>query len=758
MIGLCLLAGVLVAGLLFPAAVGLGALSKQASATINNLSSDLATIPPPLVTRVLDKDGNLIATLYDQYRLPVASNQISNTMKAAIVAVEDKRFYDHGGVDWKGTLRAAIHDAGGGSTQGASTITQQYVKNYLVNVVDRNNPLEQKKDQAQTIARKLREARIAQQLEQNMSKDQILTGYLNVVAFGARVYGIGAAAQGYFGTTPDKLTVPQAALLAGLVNNPIVLNPWVHPKKALDRRNLVIDRMVENKSLDPAGAAAAKKAPLGILPDLNQPSSSCIGAPDYAGFFCDYAKQYLEESGFTEEQIDTGGYTIKTTLDPNVSKAAKAAVDQNVAPNADGVANAFAVIQPGKSHHNVLAMVANRNLGNNPPTETSTNIVSNVSNQFGGGSTFKIFTSAAALEQGKAGLDTPLPDPAAQCFMPPIHNRFDHCTPLHNINGNYPDPITLRDALRTSPNIAFLNLEQQVGMPSVLDMAYRLGLRKTMRTNQHGSDPKNYQDSKDTRYNEPQSKSYLNRLSFTLGFSPVSPLEMTNVAATIKSGGVWCPPNPIESVTDRNGKPLPVHALPCQQAISPSVAGALMQGMSQDTVSGTSAAAARAAHWTRPDIGKTGTTQQNESVAFVGGVGDYAVSSMVFADGKNPTSICPGHPVTHISDSCGHAFGGNTASPPYFQAFDQILAGQSTPPIPPADPAFLQANPHGPVVPFVVGDQSNAAQSSLKKAGYNVALKDYPNNSPKGIVVAETPQGNIGGGSTITLYVSTGKG
>ncbi|WIV53457.1 transglycosylase domain-containing protein [Amycolatopsis nalaikhensis] len=688
-VGLCVLAGILVAGTMAPAAIGAGLLSNQVSDSVDAISAQLAAADPPLTTTVTDRDGTPIATLYAQYRLPVAAAGIATTMKAAIIAVEDRRFYTEGGVDLQGTLRAAVNDTTGGALQGASTITQQYVKNYLVNVVDRNNPLAQQEDREDSLARKLREAKMAVQLNDTMSKDDILADYLNVVEFSGTVYGVQAAAKAYFGTTADKLTVPQAALLAGMVNNPSIYNPYTHPDKALQRRNLVIDDMATNGSIPASYAATAKAAPLGLLPNGPvTPSATCMGAAPDAGFFCAYAESYLVHAGFTVDQLATGGYTVKTTLDPRVSQVTKDAVDANVPTTQDGVANTFAVVQPGATGHQVLAMVANRNYGTDPAQgETSTNIVADASNEFGAGSSFKIFTSAAALVSGKAGLETPLPNPDSQCFTPPNADSHTPCYTVHN-DGHYADPISLADGLATSPNVAFVGLENQVGMPAVLDMAYKLGLRNTLATNDAGRtpDPK----SSNPQFSEPQSQYFRNLLSFTLGNSPVSPLEMANVSATLMSGGVWCPPNPILSVTDRNGNAVPVAQQACEQVIPTGVANTLEAGLSKDTTSGTSAEAARAAGWTRPDIGKTGTTQLSESVAFVGGVDDYAVSSMVFADGPHPREICPGTPV-HLGD-CGHgAFGGTVAAPPYFHAMSQLLAGVPDQPIPGPDPAYLTA-------------------------------------------------------------------
>ena len=150
LIGLCLLAGVLVAGMLFPVVGAAGVMSNQASETVEKTSSDLADLPPPLVTTVTDNTGKPIATLYDQYRLPITENQVNEAMKWALISVEDKRFYEHHGVDWQGTLRAAVSNSTGADTQGASSLTQQYTKNYLINVVYRNDPIGQKKAQEQS--------------------------------------------------------------------------------------------------------------------------------------------------------------------------------------------------------------------------------------------------------------------------------------------------------------------------------------------------------------------------------------------------------------------------------------------------------------------------------------------------------------------------------------------------------------------------------------------------------------------------------
>ncbi|GLY42746.1 penicillin-binding protein [Amycolatopsis sp. NBRC 101858] len=692
--GLYAMAGVLLAGVLAPPAIAAGLLSNEVGDSVAAIEADLAAEQPPLTTTVTDRDGQPIAVLYDQYRLPVTAEAISPAMKAAVIAVEDRRFYDEGAVDPRGVLRALANNAAGGDTQGASTITQQYVKNFLINVVHRGDLAAQQKDRENSVARKLREAKLAVRVDRTMSKDEILAAYLNVVQFSGRVYGVAAAAEAYFGTSAAKLTVPQAALLAGMVNSPSRFDPYAHPDAAKARRDVVLDAMADAGSLPVPAAREAKATALGVLPGgPRTPAPNCLSAKPEAGFFCAYAVDYLERHGFTPDRLATAGLTIRTTLDPKVAEVTKQAVSKNVHTREPGVAGTMAVIRPGEQRHEVLAMVANRDYGVDADEgERSTDVVGGVSDPFGAGSVFKIFTAAAALEAGEAGLRTPLPNPRSDCFTPPEADRHTRCYPVANL-GTYPDPITLADALATSPNVAFVGLEQRVGVPAVLDMARRLGLRRTLATNAAGgapiTDPGDVR-SKDPRYGRPQAEYFRGLLSFTLGTSPVSPLELANVSATLMSGGVWCPPDPILSVTGRDGAPVPVQGEPCERVVPKDLADTLRDGLSEDTVSGTSARAARVAGWDRPDFGKTGTTQDSRSVAFVGGVNDFAVSSLVFADGPAPRTVCPGPPV-HLGE-CGHgAFGGTVAAPPYFRAMERLLAGEPDQPVPPADPRYLRA-------------------------------------------------------------------
>jgi membrane peptidoglycan carboxypeptidase len=764
----CVVAGVLTAGIAFPPFGALGLVSNRTNELADSVPVELGSIPVPQVTTVTDREGAPIAHLYEQYRLPVSADHISTAMKAAIVAVEDHRFYQHGAVDVKGTVRALIHTSSG-DVQGASTLTQQYVKNYLIYVVNRNNKLGQDDAQEATVARKVREARAAVRLAQRMSKDELLTGYLNLVPFGARVYGVGAAAQLFFGTTAEALTVPQAALLAGEVNNPVAFDPWQHPEVALQRRNVVIQAMVQYGFLDSATGGAAMAAPLGILPQLRLPSSNCLGAGAEYGFYCDYAQRYLQDAGLTADQLATGGYTIRTNLDPRATRIAKQAAEANVPKAQDGVANTFAVVQPGTRQHRVVALVANRDYGTDASAgQTTFNLPASVSDQFGAGSIYKIFTAAAAMEAGAVGIDSTVDNPASYASTRyvggspscPRVGRYDHAYCVGNV-GSYPHSMTLQTALATSPNTAFVKLVDRVGMPAVLSMAYRLGMRHTLASNSAGGDPSSPANSVSGNplLHQAQLQYFQNHPAFTLGPSPLDPLELANVAATLVSGGTWCPPSPIQQVLDREGRPVRLAEEPCQQVVAPELADTLVTGLSADNKipGGTSKAASDAVHWTRPLLGKTGTTQTNQSVGFLGATPQYAASSLVFADGAEPAQICATHPPHLASEGgCHGAFGGTVAAPTWYDAMSRLLGGQPVVGLAPSDDAFQRAGRRDPVVPTVVGLAAPAATAAVQQGGYRPAVVAVPSGAAPGTVIGQTPQGNLPRDSTVTLYVTSG--
>jgi membrane peptidoglycan carboxypeptidase len=709
-LGLCLLAGALVAGALLPVVTIAGVAANEASETVESLSAELADEQPALVTTITDRHGNPVATLYDQYRIPTEPDQISDAMKWALISVEDRRFYEHNGVDWKGTVRAALNNTSGGDTQGASTLTQQYVKNYLINVVYRNDKAGQQRAQETSITRKLTEARIAIQLERAMSKEEILAGYLNVVEFSRQVYGVGAAARSYFGTTPDKLTVAQGALLAGMANNPSIYDPWRHPERALQRRDFVVDKMVENRKLSREDAERVKDEPLGVRPGgPDKPGANCAGAGPENGFFCRYVEDYLLEHGMDKDDLYTGGYTIRTTMDPKANHAAKESAEQQVAKTEPNVANTLSLVKPGKDRHEVVALAANRDYGPDAAAgQTEFALPSAISNVTGTGSSYKVFTAAAAMDRGVAGIHDTVQSPSqytSEVFVGggeqcPTVGRGTRAYCVTNASEGGSGAMSLQTALQTSPNTAFVILEEKAGMDAVLDMATRLGMRKTMASNAAtGAAPDPGAESAEARQSQREffgpSENSPGKGSFTLGVSPTSGLELANVAATILSGGVWCPPTPLAAVTDRDGKPYPVREEPCEQAVPEGLANTLAVGMSKDhEAGGTAHAAAQGVGWTRPMIGKTGTTQHNGSAAFVGGTPQLAGAAMVFRPDRPFGGLVDGGPgnVTATDGDFGNMFGGKTPARTWFGAMTKILEGEEVLPLPAADPKYERVN------------------------------------------------------------------
>src|SRR5246127_5710562 len=395
----CLLAGVVAAAIMFPFVGGLGLMSNRASDVVANGSAQLVEGDVPQVTTMVDAAGNPIAWLYTQRRFEVASDQIADTMKLAIVSIEDKRFAEHNGVDWQGTLTGLAGYASGDiDTRGGSTIEQQYVKNYQLlgtaqTHAGRGPAVET------TPARKLREIRMALTLDKTFSKPEILTRYLNLVSFGNNSFGVQDAAQTYFGINASDLNWQQAGLLGGLVESTSALNPYTNPDGALARRNLVLDTMIENIPQETDALRAAKAQPLGILPQPKELPRGCIAAGDRA-FFCDYVQEYLSRAGISKEQIARGGYLIRTTLNPDVQIPVKAAIDKFASPTLSGISSVMSVIEPGKTTHHVMAMASNRTYGLNLDAGETMRPQPFSLVGDGAGSVFKIFTTAAALDMG----------------------------------------------------------------------------------------------------------------------------------------------------------------------------------------------------------------------------------------------------------------------------------------------------------------------------------------------------------------------
>ena len=730
--GAVLVAGLLLAGVLAAPTIGAGSVANHTAFTIDKAKQALnEDALAPAETVMLDKNNNPFALLYDQRRLPVSAADISVNMKLAIVSIEDRRFFQHNGVDYKGTVRALVKNAQSDSTQGGSTLEQQYIKNYRLFALAKTAE-EQTAATEQTVARKITEAELALELDKKFTKDEILAKYLNIVPFGNQAYGIQVAAQTYFGKNASDLTVPESAMLAGIVRASEYYNPYVRPNEVLDRRNTVLDAMASTKAITPQEAAEAKKTPLGVLPSPKIAQQGCIGAGD-AGFFCAYALSYLENSGLDAAKIKKGGYRIKTTLDPAVQKAAATAAANQVDPKQYNVANVINLIKPGKTSHDILAMASSRQYGLNANSAETTVPLTFSQIGDGAGSTFKIFTAAAAMQKG-VGIKTNIPSPArlevsgmgtggaAGC----PENKY--CV---TNDGSYPASMTLQTALAESPNTAFVNLIRYTGVSNAVDMAVRLGLR-SYAVVQPGA-PNSIADGVKKR----------NTGAFTLGYTPVNPLEMANVSATLASGGTWCEPNPILSVTDGKGQPVAVKRQACEQVVDTNLANSLAQGMSQDAVKGTAAGAASAIGWTTPIAAKTGTTESHRSAAFVGFNSNVAGFSYVFSDGDSPQPVCS-FPA-RICDG-GSIYGGSEPARTWMSAVKNSLGTAGT--IPPATAPYINGSTSSQI-PNTKGMSALRAKSALKAAGYQVVVTG-PETSTA-LVVAQTPTGAALAGTTVTI-------
>ncbi|KMO72159.1 MAG: transglycosylase/D,D-transpeptidase PonA2 [Mycolicibacterium rufum] len=745
-----LLASVVAAGLMFPVVGGVGLMSNRASDVVANGSAQLVEGEVPQVSTMVDAKGNVIAWLYSQRRFEVPSDQIANTMKLAIVSIEDKRFAEHNGVDWQGTLTGLSgYLSGNLDTRGGSTLEQQYVKNYQLLVIAQTDA-EKRAAIETTPARKLREIRMALTLDKTFTKPEILTRYLNLVSFGNGAFGVQDAAQTYFGINAAELNWQQAALLAGMVQSTSTLNPYTNPDGALARRNLVLDTMIENLPEHADELRAAKQEPLGILPTPKELPRGCIAAGDRA-FFCDYALDYLARAGISKDQVAKGGYLIKTTLDPDIQNTVKSSIDGIASPDLEGVASVMSVIRPGKESHPVLAMASNRTYGLNLDAGETMQPQPFSLVGDGAGSIFKIFTTAAALEMGM-GINATLDAPSRFEAKGLGTGGARGCPPatwcVQNA-GNYRGQMSVTDALATSPNTAFAKLIAQVGVQRAVDMAVRLGLRSyALPGTARDYDPESNESLADFVKRQ-------NLGSFTLGPIEVNALELSNVAATLSSGGTWCPPNPIAQVLDRTGQEVSVTTETCEQVVPEGLANTLANAMSKDDQgSGTAAGAAGSVGWTLPMSGKTGTTEAHRSSGFLGFTNQLAAANYIYDDSNAPGELCS-FPLRQCGD--GNLFGGNEPARTWFTAMQPIATQFGDVALPPTDPRYVDGAP-GSRVPSVAGMSQDTARQRLREAGFQVADQATPVNSASsyGTVVGTSPSGQTVPGSIITIQISNG--
>lgn len=736
------LAGVLVAGLALPVVAGAGLLAKGQADDFLALPAELEQPTLSTRSRILAADGTVIATLFLENRLPVTLAEIPELTRSALIAVEDSRFYDHDGLDYKGTARAALaNTTAGGVTQGGSTLTQQYVKNVLVELADdRKGQLAAKEA---TLDRKLREARYALALEKKMSKDKILESYFNIAYYGNGVYGIKTAAAHYFGKRVQDLTLAQGAMFAGMVKNPNLLDPS-DPKArtaVLARRSIVLQRMADLGYITDAERAAADREK--IVPNVKRVRPGCEAPQVKAPFFCDYVRRYLEEDtevgrllGATREERQRrllgGGMTIRTSLDLKVQAAAQSAVDSRVPPKDPSRVVAVAdVVEPGTGA--VKAMAVNRVFGDDKrrPEQTKLNFAIGGSSGFQPGSTMKTFVLAQALRDGlPTGLR--LNSPATYC---PV--EFEYRIEGGKCPGNAGDSesgvFDMISGTHHSVNTYYLQLAERTGLASPPALAEAMGVRQFEGGRPVGD---------------------LERVpSFVLGTSQVSPLDMAGAYATFAARGVHCPPRPVTAIVDSRGRELPLPEQRCSQVIDRGVADtvtSILRGVIDGSTRGRTGASAAIG---RPAAGKTGTTNSSRAAWFVGYTPELATA--VWVGKEVPTAL---QRIAIDGRYYKQVYGGSLPAPIWKDVMSGALAGSPVRTFVGADLAVSKGELKA--VPDVTGLPYEQARAQLAAAGFGVKNGGLVGAAPipLGSVASTSPTAgaSVRAGALITVFVSNG--
>lgn len=731
-------------------------LFAQACASLPTLEEERARATPLAQTSFLyAANGTLITALHaGEDRVLVRWEDIPEVMADATVAIEDQRFWDHAGVDLRALLRAAYVDLTGGRiVQGASTITQQLVKNLYVG-------------NEETLSRKIKEAYLAWQLEQRLSKERILTRYLNTVYFGNGAYGVQAAARTYFGVDARELTLPQAALLAGLIRAPVRYDPVAHPVHARQRRNHVLDEMLEQGLIDRAAHDAAVATPIELASRDGAGAERRYIAP----YFVDYFKEwFLSNPRFgatVSERYDLlfkGGLRITTTLVPRLQTLAERAVRQVLPYERDPYA-AMTVIDPRTGY--VKAMVGGRDYWDPDDPYARINLATGGSTGRQAGSAFKPFALVAALENGFTpssplnGSYAAVPLPDGTVWRP------------GNAEGGSYGTISLESATVHSVNIAYVNLEIALGggdawagARKIVEVAERMGIRCCRRT----TEPRTPLEAVPAA---------------VLGSNEVNTLEMASAYGTLAFGGAHVQPTPVVRIETADGRVLYEAPRKAVQVVDPAVASVAVDILEKVVQYGTGTAA----RLYRPQFGKTGTEDLYRDAWFVGAIPQLVAAVWVgFPQGQ----ISMQYPTTRIKVFGGtwpaqiwHAFMFNATRSMPVRDFPRpaggveyvavriditqgCVANPYTPPsnirtlrfIKGTEPTEVCTEPTSYqylTVPSVIGMTEEEATATLRAAGFDVAVQPVSSDQPPGTVVAQDPSGGEKAlqTSTVTIQVA----
>jgi membrane peptidoglycan carboxypeptidase len=761
--GVILAAGILATGLVLPYVGSLGLAAGHEAHKFLNTTCKLQEESPPRPTTVYARDGKtVIARLFTQDRKDIPLSQVPRYLQEALVATEDRRFYEHHGVDLRGLIRSAVSTTGG-DTQGGSTLTMQYVKQLrYYQAVKSGNTAAADAAIAVDLNRKMEDAQCALYFEnvKHESKGTILNKYLNIAFFGENSYGIETAAQTYFNKHAKDLTLPESATLVGLLRAPSAYDPFQHPQAAQMRRNQVLQNLVDVGDLSEAKATQYAKTPISLAtkrpPKVQEGCANAGTTIKNAGFFCDYAQTWLENVQGIKD-LDTGGYTITTTLDPDIQNTAQEGVSKAI-PATSPMTSMLPVVDPKSG--DVLAMASSKLFGTNTSTKdhTHTSLPIFTRHVGQGASTYKLFALLTALSTGVPD-DWLLETPTSKKGYQPRNCQSDAYVTNGDANETYNRNESLASATAKSSNTFFVGLADQLlgcDLQPIVDMAKKLGMSGLSLPSAGNSKKTVGQDILQTQ----------NATELVLGAVPTSPLELAGAYAAIANDGRYNQPAPILSIKGSGGKAIAVKRSPGVQVVLPQIARKAVHVLIGDTQDpGTSADAF--ARWYDDDssevAGKTGTatavnprtgkdTKENASLWFVGMTPDLvATSALVNLDHPSwPASGLPG--VKHPAQDAY----GEYASRIWLKALDHTISKHSWSwPTP--------GSVSGREVPNVVGMSVSKAKRTLEADGYKMVQLDAANqllcasSEVYGQVAYYGPQ-YAAKGTTITVCPSSSQG
>jgi len=718
---LALISSVVALPLIVPLAASLKSTTKRLG-NVPPLPAHLNTLAQR--SEIVDSQGHVLGILKEENREYVPLKQIPKVVRDAVVAIEDDRFYEHNGVDFRGIGRAAIADLRGGSfSQGGSTLTQQYVKNVIIN------------DTSRTLDRKVKEAIYAVQLEKRLTKDQILELYLNQAAFGEGTFGVAAAAEHYFGgKSVSKLDLAEATALAATIASPETFKP-TQPKASTARRDIVLDRMQQLGFATDKQVAAAKKEKLKVKVFFPQNKEQP---------FIDYIRTQLltdpiydktlgkANTAARKQAVFQGGLRIVTTLDTTRQAQATLAVNTQMGDlPASQPDAALASVEPNTGK--VVALFGGRK-GNGPKRGTDSDVNFALGNLGGGsgvrpGSAMKTFFIVAALEEGispSITFNAPPSYPTATQDGPP------GCTPpwhVGNAEAHEGGTFNMYGATAKSVNTWFAQLAGKIGPAKAIEVMRRMGI---------------------TNAPTPQDKNFSNWAVCpeVLGALGVSVLDMASAYSTLANNGIHCTPYTIDRITlGINGKELYSHKPDCHQVIDPGIAAQTVDMLRKVVTSGTGTAAALPG---RPVAGKTGTDDAHSNAFFDGFTPQLATAVWVGFHLRTPM-------LSQCRPNGGPMFGACQPAHIFGQYMTMAMSGQPVVGFP-APPTPEPSAPTAGTVPNVVGQQLQQAIAALNRAGYRQIKTNQVNtNGRKGQVVGQSPTGGTQAdprNTTVTLDVN----